>query len=36
MPSAPAAVAASTPVSRAAAHVAPKIPQIAVGWKPRA
>ncbi len=36
MPSALAAVRASLPVSRAAADVAPKIPQIAVGWNPRA
>ena len=36
MPSALAVVAVSAPVSRAVAHAAPKIPQIAVGWKPRA
>src|SRR5437763_5179159 len=36
MPSALAVVRVSAPVSRAAAAVAPKIPQIAVGWKPRA
>ncbi len=36
MPSALAVVAVSRPVRRAAAQVAPKIPQIAVGWKPRA
>jgi len=36
MPSALAAVGVSAPVSRAVAQAAPKMPQIAVGWKPRA
>src|SRR5579859_4685850 len=36
MPRALAVVAVSRPVRRAAAAVAPKMPQIAVGWKPRA
>ena len=35
IPSALVARSASSPPSRAAAAVAPKIPQIAVGWKPR-
>ncbi len=35
MPSADAVVSAPAPSSRAAAAVPPKIPQIAVGWKPR-
>ena len=35
IPSALVACSASSPPRRAAAAVAPKIPQIAVGWKPR-
>ena len=35
MPNALAASAGDSPLSRAAAAVAPKIPQIAVGWNPR-
>ncbi len=36
MPSALVVTAASSPVTRATAATPPKIPQIAVGWKPRA
>ena len=36
IPSAEAVVAASAPIKRADAAVPPKIPQIAVGWNPRA
>jgi hypothetical protein len=36
MPSALAVSPTESPLRRAAAAVAPKMPQIAVGWKPRA